>query len=257
MRHGDVSATAQWVAGCRLAFDRVPTAYGNPSADERLARDVAATVAVGSGSRMAAYLAARTTFFDRLVVEALEEGVQQAVVTAAGYDGRSLRYAKRGVRWFEVDLPGTQQDKRRRIDRLGIDAGHVTFVPADFTTDEVGPRLVTAGLNPHVPSLILCEGVAVYLERAVLAALLRSLRDAAAAGSRLAISLSVSSSSAELASRRADFQAAVAALGEPARTTLTAQDADVLFDATGWGATGSGSAEDQARRAGFVIAKPT
>lgn len=100
-------------------------------------------------------------------------------------------HRKPGVRWFEVDHSATQQDKRWRVDRLGIDASQVTFVSADFSTDEVGPRLVAAGLNPSVPCLLLCEGVAVYLDRPVLAALLLGLRDVAASGNLLAISLSV------------------------------------------------------------------
>ncbi len=64
-------------------------------------------------NRMHEYLRARTAFFDQAVVDSIDSGVRQVVIGGAGYDGRALRYAKPGVRWFEVDHPSTQADKRR------------------------------------------------------------------------------------------------------------------------------------------------
>ena len=83
------------------------------------------------------------------MVGALRRRVDQVVIGAAGYDGRALRYAKPGVRWFEVDHPATQQDKRERLERLGLAAGQVRFVPADFTLDPpIADLLRDAGLMP-------------------------------------------------------------------------------------------------------------
>jgi hypothetical protein len=161
------SITARRVAAYRLGFTRVPAPYGDAAADETLAADVAAGQEPAAG-RMREYLEARTRFFDRLVVGAIGRGVRQIVVGAAGYDGRALRYARSGVRWFEVDHPATQRDKRDRLARLGLDAGQVQFVEADFTRDPIAERLTAAGLNPGQVSLFLLEGVAVYLESAVL-----------------------------------------------------------------------------------------
>ena len=61
----------------------------------------------------------------------------QVVTGGAGDDGRALRYARPGTRWFEVDHPATQADKRARLARLGLDASPVAFIPADFTADAV------------------------------------------------------------------------------------------------------------------------
>ncbi|MCU1462549.1 MAG: hypothetical protein JWO37_2624 [Acidimicrobiales bacterium] len=249
MRAGEASVTAQRVAAHRLTFDRVPADFGEPDADDRLARDVAASTTVDPNGPMSAYLAARTAFFDRVVVGALQRDVVQVVIAAAGYDGRALRYAKPGVRWFEVDHPDTQRDKRERLVRLGIDTAHVAFVAADFTGDDVGAALVAAGHERDATSLVLCEGVAVYLDHEVLASLLGQLRGVATSGSRLAISLSTAGGSR----RRQEFQQRVAAVGEPARSVLTAADATALFAATGWRALPSASG--RAERAGFVVVR--
>jgi methyltransferase (TIGR00027 family) len=258
MEHGGPSQTARWVAAHRLDFTRVPADYGDPAADHALAVDVAAGRQAPAG-RMHDYLAARTAFFDRTVTGALGRGVTQVVVGAAGYDGRAFRYAKPGVRWFEVDHPATQRDKLERLERLGIDASRVRFVEADFARDPVAGRLRAAGLDPDAPSLFLLEGVAVYLEPAVLEDVLRQFRQVAAPGSSLAISVSLSRPRGDAA--RARFQATVAALGEPARSTFEAAEAEALLARTGWPLAAENSAgqqtaagSDRLRTAGLLLA---
>jgi methyltransferase (TIGR00027 family) len=246
--NGSPSITARRVAAYRLGFTRVPAPYGDAAADQALSADVAAGHEPAAG-RMREYLDARTRFFDRVVVGAIGRGVRQVVVGAAGYDGRAFRYARSGVRWFEVDQPATQRDKRERLERLGIAVRHVRFVEADFTSDPVAERLTAAGLDPARPGLFLLEGVAVYLEPAVLERVLRQFRQVARSGSRLAISVSRSGTDAEARSR---FQAAVAALGEPARSALEADEATGVLARTGWQVMSGEDADDPeaaARRA--------
>jgi methyltransferase (TIGR00027 family) len=231
MEDGGPSVTARRVAAHRLGFSRVTAGYGDPAADEALAADVVAGLTVSAG-RMHDYLAARTAFFDRAVTGAIDRGMRQIVTGAAGYDGRALRYARPDVRWFEVDHPATQRDKLGRLRRLGITAPGVTFVEADFTRDPLADRLREAGFDPAVPSLFLLEGVAAYLEPAVLESVLGQFRQLAAPGSQLAISVSVSRGAGDV--NWARFQAAVAAMGEPVRSTFEAGQAETLLARTGW-----------------------
>ena len=257
MKAGRPSATAQRVAARRLTFERAPAPFGDPAADDRLAADVAAGVEGDVGGAMTRYLRARTAFVDRVVVAALEGGTTQVVVAGAGYDGRSLRYGRPGVTWFELDHPSTQADKRRRIERLGIATPGTVFVAADFTAGSPAPALAATGHDPASPTLFVCEGVAVYLDLAVLTSLLAGLRSAAAPGSRLALTLSVAAGLPGTDGRRRRFEAAVAALGEPVRSMLTADDAGALLAATGWRPRPvGGTAGDDAHRAGFVVAGP-
>jgi methyltransferase (TIGR00027 family) len=258
MADGGPSVTARRVAAYRLGFTRAPASYGDAAADEALAADVAAGEQTQAG-RMRDYLEARTRFFDRVVVGAIGRGVRQVVLGAAGYDGRALRYARPGVHWYEVDHPATQQDKQERLARLDLAAGQVQFVAADFTRDPVADRLTAAGLDPGRPSLFLLEGVAVYLEPAVLERVLVQFRHVARAGSRLAISVSATRPGRETRSR---FQATVAAWGEPARSTLDAGQAIGLLARTGWWVqTGddtedaeAASRRDRRRSAGLLTA---
>ena len=43
-------------------------------------------------------------------------------------------------------------------------------------------------------------------------------------------------------------------MGEPARTVLTADDADALLHETGWQSSAGGT--ERAQRAGFVVVEP-
>jgi methyltransferase (TIGR00027 family) len=265
MRAEQVSVTAQRVAAHRLLFDRAPAPWGDPRGDDQLARDVAAAVHVRPGL-MREYLRARTRFFDVVVTTVLGRGCAQAVLGAAGYDGRALRYAKPGVRWFEVDHPATQEDKRARLRRLGIGCDHVTFVAADFARDPVADLLVSAGLAAGLPTLFLLEGVAAYLEIPVLRALLGQLRSVAADGSRLAISAPLSRISGEtgrISGEQAALRAAtVAAVGEPFRSVPDPGHARGTLEAAGWqpmepAGVDRPDAPGRSRSTGFVLARPS
>jgi methyltransferase (TIGR00027 family) len=249
MKNGTASDTARSVAAHRLEFERVAADYGDPAADQSLTVDVADGREPTPG-RMHEYLRARTAFFDRVVVRALDRGVRQVVIGGAGYDGRALRYARPGVRWFEVDHPATQSDKVERVARLNVAAGHIRFVPADFAADPIAEPLLAAGLDPASPTLFLLEGVAVYLERPVVERVLAAFRQVAADGSELAISVSTGTATPE---QRARFEQRVAAMGEPARSRFTPDQAGDLLAAVGWELTAGPGHE---RSAGLLLACP-
>jgi methyltransferase (TIGR00027 family) len=247
MKDGTASHTARSVAAHRLEYARVATDYGDPAADESLTADVAAG-RPPKRNRMHEYLRGRTAFFDRAVVDSVDSGVRQVVIGGAGYDGRALRYAKPGVRWFEVDHPATQADKVERLARLAIDTRHIQFIPADFTADPIAEPLIAAGLDAARPALFLLEGVAVYLDAPVVERVLAEFRAVAAVGGSLAISVSVASSTSQT---RARFRERVAALGEPARSEFSHDKIRGLLAASGWDLR---DASERQRTLGLLLA---
>ena len=252
---GGPSTTARRVAAHRLGFERIPAGYGDPAADDALTAEIAGGLTVPDG-RMHDYLAIRTAFFDHVVVRAIDAGARQIVNGGAGYDGRSLRYAAPGVRWFEIDHPATQRDKLATLRRLDLAVGGIRFVAADFTGDPVAGLLVAAGLEAGVPSLFLLEGVAVYLEAAVLETLLGQFRDVTGPDSRLAISMPMTGT--QRAGSR--FRATVAAMGEPALSRFDPDQAEDLLARAGWRIEVSAGPDPDGRRgrllsAGLLVAQ--
>lgn len=233
MRSDRASWTARRVAAQRLEFRRVPTDHGRADEDQRLQADVAEGVARGDLG-MSRYLAARTAFVDRSVVRALDAGTPQALIVGAGYDGRSLRYARPGVAWFELDHPATQADKRARLARLGITEDHITFVPAEIGAADVPAALAGAGHDATRPTVMVCEGLAPYLPPEVLTGLLADLAARAATGSTLVLELPLVPRGDEARARRARLHAAVSEQGEPLHASIAVEDLGTTFGSCGW-----------------------
>ncbi|EEV01819.1 hypothetical protein ROSINTL182_06242 [Roseburia intestinalis L1-82] len=77
-------------------------------------------------------------------------GTKQYVMLGADLDTFALREKEflSKHRVFEVDHPLTQKDKIERITRAGWTIpDNLTFVPADFTKDNVAERLIDGGVT--------------------------------------------------------------------------------------------------------------
>lgn len=246
------SATAQRVAAFRLLLDRLPAEGGGPVRDVALARDVAAGSPPIQDERLRRHVRARTEFFDRVLVRALDRGVTQVLLLGAGYDGRALRYHRPGTRWWEVDHPTTQADKRARMGRLGIEAPHVVFVPFDLEEAGLADALTGHGLCPDAPTAICCEGVLGYLRRSAIERLLADCRAVAGPGTRLAASVTPARSAAQASGREA-LARAVGALGEPLSPPLDQDELAALLARTRWRSV---DISERAQRAGFVVTAP-
>ncbi len=173
------------VALTRAALARPNAPDGDPSAQQRLCAGMRPT----PPGWVRPDLTARTRFFDERVLEAISTGLRQVVVLGAGYDDRALRFRSPGVRFFEIDHPATQGDKARRLQAMGTDAAGPVLAPADFRHDNIGEILAASGHDADQPSLFVCEGLFVYLDRRTIIDLLGSLHSRAPGSSTLAASL--------------------------------------------------------------------
>ena len=122
---------------------------------------------------------ARVTFFDSSGDRFLP-GIDQFVILGAGFDTRPYRLPPdTQVRSFEVDAPKTQAVKRDMLDKAGVDARQVTFVPADFEAEDWLAKLIAAGFDTARPALFLWEGVTLYLDREAVEDTLRKVASCA------------------------------------------------------------------------------
>jgi methyltransferase (TIGR00027 family) len=118
---------------------------------------------------------ARQTVYDS-VVDRYLPAIAQFVILGAGFDTRALRLPREmQVRSFEVDTPKTQTIKQEVLKKAHVDPAGVTFVAADFETEDWLSRLVEAGFDPGKPALFLWEGVTPYLDRTAVEATLRKI----------------------------------------------------------------------------------
>ncbi|MCL9797044.1 class I SAM-dependent methyltransferase, partial [Frankia sp. AgKG'84/4] len=123
----------------------------------------------------------------------------QVVILGAGLDGRVWRMPElAGRRVFEVDHPASQRDKAQRAEALAAPPRPLTvasstplsaptYVPVDFSRDDLDAALAAAGHRRRAPTVWIWEGVVPYLTRGQVLATLGVVGRRSAPGSRLVL----------------------------------------------------------------------
>jgi methyltransferase (TIGR00027 family) len=237
---------------------RTHTPGGDPDAEERLYAGLRTPILWPAGISLHGWLEARTRFFDEATLTAIQSGVAQIVIVGAGYDGRALRFRQAGVRFFEVDHPATQGDKRHRVEQLGAEVAETTYVAHDLTQGDLAEALAAAGHVADQPSLFICEGLLLYLDMPVAEELLRTLLSRAGVGSRLALSAHELEPDAGPVGRvrMAGQRALLAAIREPRRSLFAPGELTALLKRSGWEPTDEQARTSGGRRGMLVLSEP-
>ena len=109
---------------------------------------------------------ARTRFYDDIIIQLLDDGLDQFVILGAGYDSRALRIKKlKSIKKvFELDHCDTQSLKRELLSDLSdILPQNLTFISIDFEKNDLFKILLSNGFNPALKTLFLMEGLIYYL----------------------------------------------------------------------------------------------
>ncbi len=118
------------------------------------------------------HYALRKRAVSEAVAKFLSEGIEQVVVLGGGLDPLGLRiFDERGVPVWEVDCSSNTESKRALAKGTGI-----RFVNFDMTDPCLVPNLVEHGLTASKRTLIVAEGVFMYLQRGVVENILASFR---------------------------------------------------------------------------------
>ena len=137
-----------------------------------------------------ASIVARARFIEDLILEQIKHGVGQYVILGAGLDTFAQRRPEMGSRLtvFEIDQPGPQAWKRRRLIELGLGVPDwLRFVPVDFEAgDAWWVRLTSEGFDAGQPAVVVSTGVSMYLSKDAVASTLRHVA-ALAPGSTFAM----------------------------------------------------------------------
>ncbi|HEY3464735.1 MAG TPA: class I SAM-dependent methyltransferase [Amycolatopsis sp.] len=132
-----------------------------------------------TAGRYRAGMVARARFVEDLVTERAADGVAQYVILGAGLDTFAQRRPEVAARMrvFEVDQPGPQAWKRRRLAELGLGVPDwLRLVPVDFEAGASWPdELAAAGFAADRPAVVASTGVSMYLSKEANAATLRRI----------------------------------------------------------------------------------
>jgi methyltransferase (TIGR00027 family) len=134
------------------------------------------------------YAAARTKWFDEFFIAAGANGIDQAVILAAGLDARAWRLPwVDGSVVYEIDQPRVLAFKANTLAAHGAKpATTYRAVPIDLRADWP-TALREAGFDPSTPTAWSAEGLLPYLPAAGQDLLFERVADLSAEGSRIAV----------------------------------------------------------------------
>lgn len=173
----NVSDTARWVATYRAWESARPDALFHDPFAARLAGEKGVQISKLM-PRQAANgwpIIARTKLIDDLIADSLRQGCRRVVNLAAGLDTRPYRLAlPSALQWIEVDLPGMIDEKSRLL------AAEQPVCQLTRRAADLGDASSRKGLFEELfagsdPTLVLTEGLLVYLDEPVVRALSAAL----------------------------------------------------------------------------------
>ena len=140
------------------------------------------------GRHFRAFQGARTRYFDNYFREAVDAGVRQIVILAAGLDSRGYRLPwPDGTVIYELDQPKVLEFKREVLtSRDDTPTAQRREVAVDLREDWPA-ALRDNGFDPAQPSAWLAEGLLLYLPATVQERLFLGIDALSSPGSRLAV----------------------------------------------------------------------
>ena len=225
-----VGRTAVSVAACRAVESARPDAWFNDPLAVHLVGNLDHSVpAVRRG--LAAWVSVRTRFLDTLTMEAIDDGVRQVVIVAAGFDARAFRLPlPSDTIVFEIDRQDIFDLKDDVIDETGLAPNcRRQTVVADILHPDWIARLAGSGWRPDRSTLWLAEGLLIYLDQHQRLQLLTRLATASDGG-RMGATLSTETGS----------------MRHPLWHPATEESPEVWMSSTGWSAQAQTMAEASA-----------
>jgi methyltransferase (TIGR00027 family) len=230
-----------------VLVDRIGLQLAEPDPDWRSRGDMHP-----DGTRaFRASIVARARYLDDLVAEHAAAGVGQYVILGAGLDTFAQRHPDVAVRIFEVDQPGTQEWKRRRLTEIGYPSGeNLRFVPVDFESGEAFLDTLRAnGFDADRSAVVSSTGVSMYLTKEATEATLRQVA-AWADGSLLAMTFMLPLDMVDVSERpiQESVEAAAAGSGTPFISHYAPDEMTDMCRAAGFSAVQHVSPEDLTAR---------
>ena len=106
----------------------------------------------------------RTKYFDDRLQVALNSGIRQIVVLAAGMDARAFRLSfPSETKLFEIDRTEVLDYKNKKLEHFSPHCLRLCLA-ADLIHDDWGNDLLLKGFHPENKTLWIVEGLSMYLE---------------------------------------------------------------------------------------------
>ena len=154
---------------------------------QRLARRLARRATAGR----VVHIGLRKRFFESETREAIVNGAEQVLVIGPGFDtlGPRLARERADLLFVEIDRPHTTGARRRGVEALGGPWSNLYVLGAELAEVNLPAVLGAAfGWRPDARTVVIAEGVLMYLDEASVSNLLVAIREVTGRCSRLLFS---------------------------------------------------------------------
>lgn len=146
----------------------------------------------------------------------------QVLVLGSGLDSKPVDFARPEQKWFLCDLPDMLGDRQQRLAAQGIESPNTVAVAVDLRWPGWQDEVLRAGFDPSQSTVVILEGVSMYIERGGLQQSLDIIRGLCGhPGSRLWLDHVTEDLFAIDAPEVSSFLSSMARFGEPFITGFT------------------------------------
>lgn len=127
----------------------------------------------------------RYAFCEKSLLNAIKLGCKELLIFASGYD--TLAYQKRfkNLKIFEIDKKEVLEDKISRLKRSNIDYYNVSYIPCDFTKDNLSKILNDSKYDNKQISFSSLLGISYYLSKEDFNMLIKNIANIVSFGSTI------------------------------------------------------------------------
>lgn len=186
------------------------------------------------------------------VEAAIRDGARQVLVLGAGMDPLAAMVAAQHPDVFcvEIDAPATADPKWEGLEGAGLVRANHFVCAVDLATTPLGDALQSTSWRKDAKSIVVAEGLLMYLEASDVDALFRALRENVGTDSRFAFTVMPADEQgrADLGPLSAVFRVSLRMVGEPLRWVLRPSDIPEFLGARGWRVLEQPSLDDLRQR---------
>lgn len=127
----------------------------------------------------------RYAFCEKSLLNAIKLGCKELLIFASGYDTLAYQNKFKNLNVFEIDKKEVLEDKISRLERGNIDYSHVSYIPCDFTKDNLSIVLNNSKYDSKQISFSSLLGITYYLSKKYFNILIKNISNNVSSGSTI------------------------------------------------------------------------
>lgn len=178
---------------------------------------------------------ARARFCTEALQNAIKSGAEQLVILGSGLDMTGFSEEYKNISVFELDRSDVTEDKKRRLERAGIDIPeNIHLVPCRLGEDSLSETLLSSGYDKSKKTFFSCMGLFYYMTPEEISDLFNELSEISADGSEAAFDFGDAHLFSSNIPRVSEMRAMAEKSGEPMKSCFGYNELEQMLEKHGF-----------------------